>query len=132
MYVGELVFFFSAGGSWADRWRPLVWWRRSHRLSLSRLAAWQGDVAQVEDGKWMSFRVENPALQGQQVVAGEQQVQIPEGDGVLGGEVTRGRGRQGLGKVGEEQEERREWRSERKPTFIHAHRCEWIFVHSET
>lgn len=62
----------------------MLWWRKSLHLSLSRLAAWQGDVAQVEDGKWMSLCVENPALQGQQVVAGEQQVQIPEGGGGWG------------------------------------------------
>lgn len=52
--------------------------RGSVSLSLSRLTARQGDVAQVEDGKWMSLRVEDPTLQWQQVVAGEQQVQIPE------------------------------------------------------
>lgn len=72
-------------------------------LSLSRLTARQGDVAQVEDGKWMSLCVEDPALKGQQVVAGEQQIQIPEGGGGAGGcvwgmEVIRGRKRdKGIG-----------------------------------
>lgn len=47
-------------------------------LPLSRLAARQGDVAQVEDRKWVSLRVKDPTLQRHQVVAGEQQVQIPE------------------------------------------------------
>lgn len=56
------------------------------RLPLSGLAAGQGDVAQVQDGKWVSLRVENPALERQQVVAGEQQVQIPGGDGGVGGD----------------------------------------------
>lgn len=46
-------------------------------LPLRRLAAGQGDVAQVEDRKWVSLRVEDPALKRHQVVAGEQQVEIP-------------------------------------------------------
>lgn len=45
------------------------------------LAAGEGDVAQVEDGKRVSLRVEDPALKRHQVVAGEQQVEIP----VVGG-----------------------------------------------
>lgn len=51
------------------------------RLPLSRLAAGQRDVAQVEDRKWVSLRVEDPTLKRHQVVAGEQQVQIPEEGG---------------------------------------------------
>lgn len=61
--------------------RPLVPWctkKVPARLPLSGLAAGQGDVSQVEDWQWVSLRVENPVLQGQQVIAGEQQVQIPE------------------------------------------------------
>lgn len=46
-------------------------------LPLRRLAAGQGDVAQVEDRKWVSLRVEDPTLKGHQVVAGEQQVEVP-------------------------------------------------------
>lgn len=48
-------------------------------LPLNRLAAGQGDVAQVEHRERVGLRVEDPALQRHQVVAGEQQVQIPEG-----------------------------------------------------
>lgn len=47
------------------------------RLPPRRLAAGEGDVAQVEDGKRVSLRVEDPALEWHQVVAGEQQVEIP-------------------------------------------------------
>lgn len=50
-------------------------------LPLNRLAAGQGDVAQVEHRERVGLRVEDPALQRHQVVAGEQQVQIPEGGG---------------------------------------------------
>lgn len=46
-------------------------------LPLRRLAAGQGDVAQVEDRKRVSLRVEDPTLKGHQVVAGEQQVEVP-------------------------------------------------------
>lgn len=63
-------------------------------LPLSRLTARQGDVAQVEDRKWVSLRVEDPTLQRHQVVAGEQQVQIPEG-GVGGGRDVWGGGGEG-------------------------------------
>lgn len=55
------------------------------RLPLSRLAAREGDVTQVEHGERVSLSVEDPALQRQQVVAGEQQVQIPEGGWMGGG-----------------------------------------------
>lgn len=47
------------------------------RLPLRRFAAGQGDVAQVEDRKRVSLRVEDPTLKRHQVVAGEQQVEIP-------------------------------------------------------
>lgn len=46
-------------------------------LPPRRLAAGQGDVAQVEDWKWVGLRVEDPTLKWHQVVAGEQQVEIP-------------------------------------------------------
>lgn len=46
-------------------------------LPLRRLAAGQGDVAQVEDRKRVGLRVEDPTLKRHQVVAGEQQVEIP-------------------------------------------------------
>lgn len=46
-------------------------------LPPRRLAAGEGDVAQVEDRKWVRLRVEDPALKWHQVVAGEQQVEIP-------------------------------------------------------
>lgn len=59
----------------------LLWRRRSLSLPLRRLAAGQGDVAQVEDREWVSLCVEDPALQRHQVVAGEQQVQVPGGGG---------------------------------------------------
>lgn len=60
-------------------------------LPLRRLAAGQGDVAQVEDRKRVSLRVEDPTLKGHQVVAGEQQVEVPvvgrwRGGGGGGGE----------------------------------------------
>lgn len=55
------------------------------RLPPRRLAAGEGDVAQVEDGKRVSLRVEDPALKRHQVVAGEQQVEIPGGGGGGGG-----------------------------------------------
>lgn len=48
-------------------------------LLLSRLTAGQRDVAQVEDRKWVSLCVEDPTLQRQEVIAGEQQVQVPKG-----------------------------------------------------
>lgn len=87
----KIFFFFNF---WAGGWRPLVllWRRRSLCLPLRRLAARQGDVAQVEDRERVSLCVEDPALQRHQVVAGEQQVQIP------GGGVE-------MGKEGEEEEE---------------------------
>lgn len=74
----KIFFFFNF---WAGGWRPLVllWRRRSLCLPLRRLAARQGDVAQVEDRERVSLCVEDPALQRHQVVAGEQQVQIPGG-----------------------------------------------------
>lgn len=53
-------------------------------LPLSWLAAGQGDVAQVEDRKRVSLRVEDPTLKRHQVVAGEQKVQIPGGGGMRG------------------------------------------------
>lgn len=61
-------------------------WRRGGgpapvHLPMSWLAARQGDVAQVEDRKRVSLRVEDPIFQRHQVVAGEQQVQIPGGWG---------------------------------------------------
>lgn len=55
------------------------------RLQLRRLAAGQGDVAQVEDRKRVSLRVEDPTLKRHQVVAGEQQVEIPVVGGGVGG-----------------------------------------------
>lgn len=67
-------------------------------LPLRRLAAGQRDVAQVEDRKWVSLRVEDPALKRHQVVAGEQQVEIPvverwRGVGVgVGGLVRKNKG----------------------------------------
>lgn len=58
-------------------------------LLLRRLAAGQGDVAQVEDRKRVSLRVEDPTLKGHQVVAGEQQVEIPvAGRGWGGGGIN--------------------------------------------
>lgn len=51
------------------------------RLPLSWLTARQGDVTQVEDRKWVGLRVEDPVFKRHQVIAGEQQVQIPEGGG---------------------------------------------------
>lgn len=48
-------------------------------LPPRRLAAGEGDVAQVEDGERVGLRVEDPALKWHQVVAGEQQVEIPVG-----------------------------------------------------
>lgn len=57
-------------------------------LPPRRLAAGQGDVAQVEDWKRVSLRVEDPTLKWHQVVAGEQQVEIPMvGVGVGGKEA---------------------------------------------
>lgn len=53
-------------------------------LPLRRLAAGQGDVAQVEDRKRMGLRVEDPTLERHQVVAGEQQVEIPVAGAVEG------------------------------------------------
>lgn len=64
------------------------------RLPLERLAAGQRDVAQVEDGQRVGLRVEDPALQRHQVVAGEQQVQVP--GWVVGGRWSR-EGVQGWG-----------------------------------
>lgn len=64
-------------------------------LPLSRLAAGEGDVAQVEHRKWVSLCVENPALQRHQVIAGEQQVEIPAG-GEVGREEADGKGRKRL------------------------------------
>lgn len=57
-------------------------------LPLRRLAAGQGDVAQVEDRKRVSLRVEDPTLKGHQVVAGEQQVEIPVAGRGLGGGIN--------------------------------------------
>lgn len=66
------------------------------RLQLRRLAAGQGDVAQVEDRKRVSLRVEDPTLKRHQVVAGEQQVEIPVVV-VVGGEGVGGGGAGGVG-----------------------------------
>lgn len=69
----------------------MLWWKGKRGLvclSLRRFAARQGDVTQVEDRKWVSLCIEDPALQRQQVVTGEQQVKIPERRG-RGGERTR-------------------------------------------
>lgn len=68
------------------RWPPLV------SLPPRRLAAGEGDVAQVEDGERVGLRVEDPALKRHQVVAREQQVEIPVGGGsggVGGGKRSR-------------------------------------------
>lgn len=62
------------------------------RLQLRRLAAGQGDVAQVEDRKRVSLRVEDPTLKRHQVIAGEQQVEIPVVGGVGVAEGVRGWG----------------------------------------
>lgn len=62
------------------------------RLPLGRLAAGQRDVAQVEDGQRVGLRVEDPALKRHQVVAGEQQVEVPV---VVGGGREAGLSRSG-------------------------------------
>lgn len=107
--VGGWVFWAGrqAGGQGGT---PLVlwWWRRKRRkgsvcLPLSRLTARQGDVAQMEDGEWVSLCVEDPTLQRHQVVAGEQQVEIPDGAGrrVRGtGGIHKGVRAERLGKEG--------------------------------
>lgn len=86
-------------------------------LPLDRLTAGQGDVAQVEHRERVGLRVEDPALQRHQVVAGEQQVQIPEGGGAgrercvcRGKEVVHG-GDGGVRRMkkGGEGEERGQW-----------------------
>lgn len=42
-------------------------------VSLSNTPG-QSDVAKMEHRKWMSFGVEHPTIQGQQIIAGEQQI----------------------------------------------------------
>ena len=41
------------------------------------LTAREGDVGHVEEGQWVGLCVEHPALQGHQLISGEQQVQVP-------------------------------------------------------
>ena len=61
-------------------WRPLVLLaerERSVHLPLSRLAAGQRDVAQVENRKRVSLRVEDELIQAEQLrVVREEQVQV--------------------------------------------------------
>ena len=73
-FLGGAPWCCGGGGGGGGRGGPVC-------LPLGRLAAGQGDVAQVEDRKRVSLRVEDPTLKRHQVVAGEQQVQIPGGGG---------------------------------------------------
>ena len=58
-------------------------------LALGGLAAGQGDVPQVEHGQRVGLCVEHPAVQRQQVITGEEQVQVP-GAGGRGGRKAGG------------------------------------------
>ena len=82
-------------------------------LALGGLAAGQGDVPQVEHGQRVGLCVEHPAVQRQQVITGEEQVQVPGAGGrggrEAGGEGEEGRGGEegGGGREDEEEERRR-------------------------
>lgn len=103
-------------------------------LPLSRLAARQGDVAQMENRKWMSLRVKDPTLQRHQVVAGEQQVQIPGGVGGgqgKGSDVCVG-GFTGKGKgvTRREKWRRTKVRTTSLPCETSSNFCRFVWVHS--